>query len=77
VEQAKLVLRIAGVISLAVGALCLPVGYGINPARDLSVFSNLADIGVFVTIGLIMLVLGALLLLSSCLLPGREPGSTA
>src|SRR5205807_1019744 len=56
--QIKLVVRIAGVVSIAGGALCLPVGYGINPKRDLSVFSNLADMGIFVTVGLVLLAVG-------------------
>ena len=47
--RAKLILRIAGVASIAGGALCFPVGYGVNPKRDLSVFSNLADMGLFIT----------------------------
>jgi hypothetical protein len=71
--QTKLFLRIGGVVSVAGGALCLPVGYGINPKRDLSVFSNLADTGIFVTLGLVLLAVGALLFLGAWLLPGKEP----
>ena len=41
-----LFLRIAGAATAAAGLLCLPVGYGIDPKRDLSAFSNLADIGI-------------------------------
>lgn len=48
--QAKLFLRIAGVASAAVGVLCLQVGYGISPKRDLSAFSNLADMGIFLPV---------------------------
>jgi len=75
--QTKLVVRIAGVVSIAGGALCLPVGYGINPKRDLSVFSNLADTSIFVTLGLVLLAVGMLLFLGSWLLPGREPEDLA
>jgi len=75
--QTKLVVRIAGVVSIASGALCLPVGYGINPKRDLSVFSNLADTSIFVTLGLVLLAVGMLLFLGSWLLPGREPEDLA
>ncbi len=76
-EQAKLLLRIGGAASLAAGVLCLPVGYGVNPKRDLSAFSNLADMGIFVTSGLIMVAIGAVLLLGSWLLPGKEPEDVA
>lgn len=72
-EQTKLVLRVAGVAAVAIGALCLPVGYGVNPKRHLSAFNNLVDTGIFTTVGLIMLAIGAILLLSSWVLPGKEP----
>jgi hypothetical protein len=71
--RAKLVLRIAGVATTAAGVTCFPVGYGINPKRDLSVFNNLADTGMFVTLGLILLAIGAVLLAASSLLRGAEP----
>ena len=71
--RAKLILRIAGVGSIAGGVLCLPVGYGVNPRRDLSVFNNLADMGMFVTAGLTLLGVGAVLLAVSWLLHRGEP----
>ena len=71
-DRAKLLIRIVGVASAASGLVCLPVGYGINPKRDLSVFSNLADTGMFVTLGLILIAVGAILLAGSWLLPGEE-----
>jgi len=43
----------------------------------LSVFSNLADMGIFVTLGLVLLAVGMLLFLGSWLLPGREPEDLA
>lgn len=71
--RGKLLLRIAGVASMAAGLGCLPVGYGINPKRDLSAFNNLADMGVFVNLGLILIAVGAVVLLASWFLPGEEP----
>jgi hypothetical protein len=49
------------------------VGYGINPKRDLSVFNNLVDMGIFVTLGLIPMAAGAAMLAASWFLPGEEP----
>jgi hypothetical protein len=43
----------------------------------LSAFSNLADMGIFVTSGLIMIAIGAVLLLGSWLLPSKEPEEVA
>jgi len=71
--RAKLLLRIAGVASAAIGLTCFPVGYGINPKRDLSIFDNLADMGMFVTLGLILIAAGAVMLAASWFLPGDEP----
>ena len=72
IGRAKLLLRIAGVVIAAIGIVCLPVGYGINPKRDLSVFNNLADTGIFVTAGLVFIATGAVLVLASWILPGEE-----
>jgi hypothetical protein len=70
---AKLLLRVVGVAIAAAGLVCLPVGYGINPKRDLSVFNNLADTGIFVTMGLVLIAVGAVLCVASWVLPGEEP----
>ena len=71
--RTKLLLRIAGVASAAVGLGCFPVGYGVNPMRDMSLFENLADTGIFVKLGLILIVAGAVMFGASWLLPGEEP----
>ena len=70
---AKLRLRILGVAIAAVGLMCLPVGYGINPKRDLSAFNNLSDTGIFVTGGFVFIAIGAVLFVASWILPGEEP----
>jgi len=71
--RAKVFLRIVGLAIAAAGLMCLPVGYGINPRRDLSVFNNLADTGMFVTMGLILIAVGAVLFVASWVVPGEEP----
>ena len=38
-------IRGTGIVTLLVGGLALPVGIGISPKRDTSVFHNLADFG--------------------------------
>ena len=49
---------IVGVSLFSFGVLCLPVGIGVSPKRDLSVFFNLADMGAFVSTGLTLIVVG-------------------
>ena len=71
--HAKLLLRIADVASAAVGLGCFPVGYGVNPKRDMSLFENLADTGIFMKLGLILIVAGAVMFGASWFLPGEEP----
>jgi hypothetical protein len=65
-------LRIAGIGTMALGLLCFPAGAGLNPKRDLSVFANLADLGLFWKTGLVLLALGAVILVASFLTPGGE-----
>jgi hypothetical protein len=71
--RVKLLLRILGATSIAVGFGCLPLGYGVNPKRDLSIFENFADLGMFVTMGLILMPVGVGMLVLSWVLPGDEP----
>jgi hypothetical protein len=35
--------RFVGIILLILGVMCMPIGYGVSPKRDQSVFHNLAD----------------------------------
>jgi hypothetical protein len=58
-------LRLIGVALIGAGLLCFPVGFGVNPERDLSAFFNLADLGWFVKAGTGLLVSGGILLLAS------------
>jgi hypothetical protein len=60
------------IILMAIGILCLPIGFGASPKRDTSVFSSFADLGIFLKSGLIMLALGLLLLLIGPLIPSRN-----
>lgn len=69
---AKIVLRIAGVASSAIGIMCLPVGFGSSPKRDLSAFFNLADVGEFVRVGLTLIAIGAVMFMVSYLGRGDE-----
>lgn len=71
--RVRLLLKIGGISSILVGLMCLPIGYGINPKRDLSFFANLADMGVLLKVSLVLLVLGAAILVASWLVPGEEP----
>ncbi len=63
--------RVVGWLVLFFGGMFFPVGFGVNPKRDLSVFYNLADLGVFWKIGFVLLCMGLFLLLISRLLPSK------
>jgi len=65
-------LRAAGILILAIGVLCLPLGIGISPKRDLSVFSNLADAGLFIKAGLVIAAVGVFIFFLSFLLPDEH-----
>ena len=62
-----------GVVLVAVGFGCFPLGYGVSPKRDTSLFNNFADLGAFVKYGLTLLTLGATMMLLSFLMP-RDKG---
>ena len=66
-------IRTAGIVIFALGGLCLPLGVGTSPKRDLSVFNNLADAGLFIKAGLVISAVGVVLFFLSFLLPD-EPG---
>ena len=71
VNRLKTVLRTGGTVVVAMGIVCLPVGFGISPKRDLSLFNNLADLGAFVQMGLILIAVGLLALGLSFMVPGE------
>jgi hypothetical protein len=73
VGRVKLLLKIGGISSILVGLMCLPIGYGVSPKRDLSTFANLADMGVLLKVSLLLVVVGAAILVASWLVPGEEP----
>jgi hypothetical protein len=69
-SRVKSTLRVGGTIMAAIGILCLPVGFGTSPKRDTSAFSNLADLGAFFRVGLMMIAVGLVALAISRVIPG-------
>ena len=67
----KPLLRIGGIVSIAVGLMSLPLGRGVSPKRDLSVFYSIADTGAFVKTGLALIVAGLIATLLSRFVPGE------
>jgi hypothetical protein len=57
-RRVKTILRVGGIVIAAIGVLCLPLGFGVSPRRDLSFFNNLSDLGAFVGAGLALIALG-------------------
>jgi multisubunit Na+/H+ antiporter MnhB subunit len=73
IHRIKIGVQIAGMAIAAVGVLCLPVGFGVNPKRDLSAFFNLADMGLFIKAALVLIPIGVIVLLVGYMLPGDDP----
>jgi len=46
-RRVKSYCRLAGWLLVCLGVMFMPLGYGINPKRDLSLFHNLADLPAF------------------------------
>jgi heme/copper-type cytochrome/quinol oxidase subunit 1 len=68
-DRLKTILRVGGALFCCMGVMFLPLGYGVSPKRDLNLFNNVADTQFFVTIGAVLMVVGAILLLFSAALP--------
>ena len=65
-------LKIVGIGMICVGLLSFPLGFGMSPKRDLSAFSNLADLGVLIRFGMASLVIGGVLLATSLFIPRSD-----
>jgi len=72
VLRLKLALLAGGVVIAAIGLSCLPVGFGVCPKRDLSLFNNLPDLSVFIKAALALIPLGLIAVVLSYFLPGPE-----
>jgi len=71
----KLILRMGGIVVFCIGVSFLPVGYGANPKADLSVFTNIVDMGSFISDGMILMAVGVVACVASALLPGEMDDS--
>lgn len=71
VERLKTRIRLVGFGLLLLGGMFMPIGYGVSPKRDLSAFSNLADMGAFLKSGVVLMCAGVVVILAAVLLPGR------
>jgi hypothetical protein len=71
VTTVKTWIRGIGIVTILVGGLSLPVGIGISPERDTSIFHNFADLGIFIDYGLVLIVARVVLLVLSLLFPSK------
>jgi hypothetical protein len=69
--RAKTVLRVGGTTIAMIGLLCIPVGLNVFQKSDLSVFHNIADLGVFVPMGVVFVTIGVVAIGLSSLIPGE------
>ena len=65
-----------GVVIALVGLGALPVGMGVSPKRDTSLFNNLADTGMFIKYGLLVILLGIVILVGSVFIPPYDDDGT-
>jgi hypothetical protein len=63
--------RVSGMILLILGVMCMPVGFGVSPKRDQSVFHNLGDMRAFLLWGAVLAGSGVILLVVAAILPAR------
>ena len=63
--------RLLGWLLVILGVVFMPLGYGVSPKRDLSLFHNLADLPAFVRWAFGFLALGAVTLVAAYLIPGE------
>jgi hypothetical protein len=63
-----------GIVIAVIGLGALPLGMGVSPKRDTNFFSNLADTGMFITYGLLMIVAGIVILIVSAFIPPHDEG---
>jgi len=71
-SRLKLVLQMGGVVLFLLGIICLPAGYGLSPKRNLSAFNNLADLGAFIKMGLVLMGIGLVAFFISYFVPGES-----
>jgi hypothetical protein len=66
-------------IGLAIALLglgALPLGVGVSPMRDTNLFNNLADTGMFIKYGLLLILLGIVILVGSVFIPPYDDDGT-
>jgi hypothetical protein len=71
-SRLKFILQMGGIILFLFGLMCLPAGYGHSHQRGLSVFNNLADLGAFIKIGLVLMGIGVIAFFLSYFVPGES-----
>jgi hypothetical protein len=71
-SKLKTVLRVRGIVLVALGAVFLPVPNYVFDRGETSAFHNLADIGVFTKLGLAAIAVGLVVFGLSFLMPGRR-----
>ena len=65
-----------GVVMALVGLGALPVGMGVSPKRDTNFFNKLADTGIFIKYGLLLILIGIVILIGSVFLPPYDDDGT-
>ena len=69
-------IRGIGAAIALVGLGALPVGMGVSPKRDTNFFNNLADTGMFIEYGFLLILIGLVILIGSVFLPPYDDDGT-
>ena len=65
-----------GIVIALLGVTALPLGMGVSPKRDTNFFNNLADTGMFIKYGFVLIFIGIVVLIASVFIsPHDEDGS--
>lgn len=66
--------RGVGIVIALLGAMALPLGMGMGvfPKRDTNFFNNLADTGMFIKYGFVMISVGIVVLIASVFIPPHD-----
>ena len=64
--------RGVGIVTALLGVTALPLGMGVSPKRDTNFFNNLADTGMFIKYGFVLIFIGILVLVASVFIPPHD-----
>jgi hypothetical protein len=68
--------QVVGIVIALIGLGALPLGIGVSPKRDTNFFNNLADTGMFIKYGFLLILIGIVVLIVSAFIPPHDEEGT-